>query len=359
MEPRSNIETQEKKVKSKGGMKLFRRLPKVSWQPGEDDPFIPPEKWSDYPDLIEDFKLLNEQLMRKFHKFDKQSLHAQNTFRLQQLVLLTGSAVAAILGAIQIALINSLIPGVLETLVTIFLACMTYIVRSLNAQRDYFTYRLIAETLRGEYYLFLGRIGEYADEEKRLQTLKHRVNEITGQKQQQSNEGGRKIYADVVPVQMVNRDKQFLELYNQYRYGSQLGYYDGRREEFEGAQYEFVLSSATLMGLAAVMSVLASLDLGGLKLLWAVLAVIFPTLSAALSTYTTLYAFERQAKIYRDAFVRLESAEHKLQATLESRSRQEMVDFVDEVERVFLEERGQWGLLADNIKLPEPPLPLS
>ena len=236
---------------------------------------------------------------------------------------------------------------------------MTYIVRSFNAQRDYFTYRLIAETLRGEYYLFLGRIGEYADGEKRLQTLKHRVNEITGQKQQLSNEVGRRIYADVARVEMINRDKQFLELYNQHRYSSQLSYYEGRREEFEGAQYEFVLSSATLMGLAAVMSVLASLDLGGLKLLWAVLAVIFPTLSAALSTYTTLYAFERQAKIYRDAFVRLELAEHKLQATLENKSRQEMVDFVDEVERVFLEERGQWGLLADNIKLPEPPLPLS
>jgi PAS domain-containing protein len=358
MELQSNTEVSEKKVKRKGGLKLFRRLPKLRWQPTESAPFIPLEKWNTYPDLIEDFKLLEEQLMRRFHKFDNQSLRAQNTFRLQQLVLLIGSAVAAILGAIQIALINSLIPGVLETLITIFLACMTYIVRSFNAQRDYFTYRLIAETLREEYYLFLGRIGEYADAEKRLLTLKRRVSEITGQKQRE-REGSRKSFADTPPVEMINRDKQFLDLYNQYRYSSQLDYYEARTEEFEGAQYEFVLSSAILMGLAAVMSVLASLDLGGLKLLWAVLAVIFPTLSAALSTYNTLYAFERQAKIYRDAFLRLESAEHKLQSTLESKSRQEMLDFVDEVERVFLEERGQWGLLADNIKLPEPPMPQS
>jgi hypothetical protein len=352
MELHSTTETQQKKVESKEGMKLFKRLPKIRWQPRQDDSFISFEQWDNYPDLKEDLSLLNDHLLPKFHRYDNKALEAQNSFRRDQLILLIGSATAAILGAIQIALIKSWVPGALETVITISLTVMTYIVRSFNKQRGYFTDRLIAETLRGEYYLFLGRIGEYADEEKRLQHLKRRVSEITSQ-QSQPREMSRLSSADISNVEAVSRDQQFLDLYKDRRYFDQIAYYEGRQKEFEEAHNEFVILSAILMGLTALMSFLSSFEIENLKIWFALLAVIFPTLSAALSTYTTLYAFERQAKIYHDAFSRLESAEHKLIAA--SKSRQEIVDFVNEVEKVFLEERGQWGLLAD-IKLPEPPM---
>ena len=58
------------------------------------------------------------------------------------------------------------------------LAAVALRARALKAQERYFTNRLKAETLRGEYFLFLGRIGPYADDRHRAQRLIHRVAEV-------------------------------------------------------------------------------------------------------------------------------------------------------------------------------------
>ncbi len=162
---------------------------------------------------------------------------------------------------------------------------------------------------------------------------------------------------------MSQRDQQFLQLYHTYRHEEQIDYYEKREKEFEEAQNEFVNISTVLMIVAAMMSILSSIDSSDFKIWWAVLAVVFPTLSAALSTYNNLYAFERQAKIYQDAVHRLWKSRRKFRVIQrlkqESEYHQAMVDYVNEVEKVFLEERGQWGLLVDDIKPIEPPLPES
>ncbi|GAC1376777.1 MAG: hypothetical protein NVS2B12_35190 [Ktedonobacteraceae bacterium] len=182
---------------------------------------------------------------------------------------------------------------------------------------------------------------------------------------------------------MTTRDEQFLEVYQRYRYKHQIAYYEGRQAEFETAQNEFINISTMLMILAALMSILPSTSVPDLfnealvfflpalakvdvptafKIVCAVLAVIFPTLSAALSTYNSIYAFERQAKIYKDAAHRLHEARSRspyMQQHWESEGdyRQAVVEYVDQVEMVFSEERGQWGLLANEIQPIEPPLP--
>ncbi len=157
---------------------------------------------------------------------------------------------------------------------------------------------------------------------------------------------------------MNKHDEQFLELYHQYRYKEQVKYYERRKKAFEDAQGEFINISTILMILAASMGILSSIDVWGLKLWWAVLAVVFPTLSAALSTYNSLYAFERQAKIFQDTVLRLHEARAKSpyiqQLTEESDYHQAISEFVTDVEGVFGEERGQWGLLANEIKAIEP-----
>ncbi len=162
-------------------MELFKRLPVLRWQPESERPFIPPEKEADYPELAVDFALLNTELMPSFYAIDNKALEAQNQFRLEQVVLLLGSALAAVLGAVQIALINSVVPGLLETIVTILLAAITYRVRAFNAQKLYFTNRLAAEMLRSEYYLFLGHMGIYSDDKKRRQQLITQVASIASQ----------------------------------------------------------------------------------------------------------------------------------------------------------------------------------
>lgn len=181
MELHPNVEVQQKQKKKRRGMQLFRRLPKLSWQPGENRPFIPPDEQGKFPELSEDLKLLDQHLMPEFYELDAKALRLQNQFWLEQLALLVGSALAAILGAVQIALIQSPVPGIVETVVTIILAAITYRVQAFKAQRAYFTNRLAAETLRGEYYLFLGRIDAYADERSRRAVLARRVNAIVAQ----------------------------------------------------------------------------------------------------------------------------------------------------------------------------------
>ncbi|GAC1376776.1 MAG: hypothetical protein NVS2B12_35180 [Ktedonobacteraceae bacterium] len=164
-------------------MKLFKRLPSIRWRPRPEEPFISLEEQSKYPDLIDDFVLLNDELMPHFYDLDRRALQSQNQFWLEQLFLLVGSALATILGAIQIATIASTLPGVLETVITILLAAITYRVRAFNAQKNYFTNRLAAETLRSEYYLFLGRVDSYANEQSRHRNLISRVNQIASQSQ--------------------------------------------------------------------------------------------------------------------------------------------------------------------------------
>lgn len=181
MELHSDIEAQQKQEKVRRGIQIFRRLPKLSWQQGPNMPFISSEEQSKYPELAEDLQLLDKHLMPAFHTLDNKALQSQNQFWLEQLLLLVGSALAAILGAVQIALINWPIPGIIETIITILLAAMTYRVRALNAQRRYFSNRLAAETLRGEYYLFLARVNDYADEQKRRQNLVKNIATIVRQ----------------------------------------------------------------------------------------------------------------------------------------------------------------------------------
>lgn len=163
------------------------------------------------------------------------------------------------------------------------------------------------------------------------------------------------------------RDEQFLKFYQKYRYEDQVGYYEKREKEYEEAQNEFVNISTILMILAAFMSVFGSINVFGYRLWWAVLAVVFPTVSAALSTYSTLYAFERQGKIFQDAVHRLYEARAKwlhIQPLEEGGENPEAIEeyrkaveeYVGEVEKVFMEERGQWGLLGDDIKSVEPPI---
>ena len=158
---------------------------------------------------------------------------------------------------------------------------------------------------------------------------------------------------------MSERDERFLYLYQKYRREDQENFYEDRQAEFEAARNEVITLNVLIMGLAAVASFLASINAGGLKPLWAVLAVIFPGLSTALSAYDGLYAFERQAKLYRDAAnavhrARADAPDLK-QGLTETDYRRTLSAYVNEVESIFRQEQGQWGQLINEIKPAEPP----
>jgi hypothetical protein len=161
----------------------FKRLPTLRWKP-RDDALVPPDIQSKYPALASDFAILDEELMPRFHELDNQALKAQNQFRLEQLVLIVGGAIAAILGGLQGAFTNTPWPGFIEALLGVVLTVVAVRTREVRAQRRYLVSRVKAERLRGEYFLFLGRVGGYADIDGRNRRLAERVVEIYRQKDQ-------------------------------------------------------------------------------------------------------------------------------------------------------------------------------
>jgi len=155
---------------------LFKRLPMLPWQaPEKIQEIVPPETRSQFPDLTPDFAILETELMPGFRRLDNEALRAQNLFRLQQVILIAGGVIATTLGAIQAAHTKEVWPGVAEAAVAGFLTSVSYIAREFNEQKKYFSNRLKAETLRGEYFLFLGRMGNYANDADRAQNLIRRV----------------------------------------------------------------------------------------------------------------------------------------------------------------------------------------
>jgi len=153
---------------------------------------------------------------------------------------------------------------------------------------------------------------------------------------------------------MTEGDQQFLALYRKHRFEDQRAFYDSRRREFETARDQVLWLTAVFMVLTAAVAALASANVGGLKSLWAVLAVAFPALSTALAAYNALYAFERQAKIYGDAanaLLRARADSPDLKPAMDDAAFQEALRaHVEQIEQILRTEQAQWGQLIGEIK---------
>jgi hypothetical protein len=158
---------------------------------------------------------------------------------------------------------------------------------------------------------------------------------------------------------MSERDKQFMALYQQWRFKGQQDWYKSRRTEFETAHSQAMTLSTVLMFLTSLMATLAAANIGGWTHVWALLAIIFPVLSTAISAYNELYAFERQAKLYQDAdnaLLRARAEAPDLKPELTGIEYQRVLAaYVDHVENVFRTEQGQWGQLVNQLKSAEQP----
>lgn len=168
------------------GLALFKRRPSLRWRPKEGEQIVSLDAQAGAPAFADDFKILERELLPHFRELDNTALRAQNQFRLEQTALIFGGALAIVLGAVQAALSDAVWPGIVEAALAAGLAAIALRARTLKAQERYFTNRLKAETLRGEFFLFLGRVDPYADDDSRLQRLIRRVVEVKAEQ-----EGGR------------------------------------------------------------------------------------------------------------------------------------------------------------------------
>ena len=140
-----------------------------------------------YPALEQDLATVREVLYPAFGRADEAALRFQGRFRRSEQVLILGAVVAVMLGAIAAAAspphtgsgANARnIWAVGEFLLTFGLGAFAFVVRKLRWHDRWLRQRTIAETLRGEQFLFLGRVGGYAggeDLKRSLERLRRRL----------------------------------------------------------------------------------------------------------------------------------------------------------------------------------------
>jgi len=172
---------------------LFKRLPtwKARIAPDDERHIMSPEQQREYPQFAADFALLDEHLIPVYRELDATALRAQNDFRMEQLILIVGSLAATILAGLHMAYgldavgnADTALPieggwAWAGALVSAVVTAVTARAKDLRNQDVYRSTRLKAETLRSEYFLFLGRVGEYA-KQTREGYLMRRVAQIQG-----------------------------------------------------------------------------------------------------------------------------------------------------------------------------------
>jgi hypothetical protein len=141
---------------------FLTQRPRVRWRPGERRPLVRAELRQECPALAEDFAALDDLLLPTFYELDEEALRAQNSFRLGQVLIIVGGSAVTALGAVQAALGGGVTElGVAAAIVSGVLAAVVSYVRGRDAKTEYFTTRLKAERLRGEYFLYLGHVAHY------------------------------------------------------------------------------------------------------------------------------------------------------------------------------------------------------
>jgi hypothetical protein len=145
-------------------------------------------------------------------------------------------------------------------------------------------------------------------------------------------------------VSSTERDRQFAQLYRDARVEDQRRYYEGKAAQNEAAHRQLLLVSSVLFGLSSTVALVAGIDMEGKKA-WAILAAVLPALTTAVTAYAGLFSFERVAKLYRDAARNLRRvAPPGFDGGADAR--EAVVAYVDAIERIFEQERGQWGQLG-------------
>ena len=150
---------------------------------------------------------------------------------------------------------------------------------------------------------------------------------------------------------------EFFLLYQKHRFEHQIDFYTRRVKEFEQARTQAIWISIILLGLTFLTGSIGSFNNipFWLKLSCQLAAAIFPVLSTVIAAYTSLYGFEQQAKLYHDGIDNLVDAKDDLEPTVlasldEKHFAQRVNKYVEDVEKVFHDEQGQWGQLAKKFK---------
>jgi predicted trehalose synthase len=151
------------------------------------------------------------------------------------------------------------------------------------------------------------------------------------------------------------RTGQLLSFYQKQRIDDQLDFYGRRRALFDHAANQALALSAILLGFTTAVAALTGTNVGP-AWLWAILATVLPAAATALTSYSSLYAFEQQSKIYGDAVRALHAATRPVadpDPAAQRSTDEDAAELVKRVEAVLRQEQAQWGQLTSQIQIPD------
>lgn len=144
---------------------------------------------------------------------------------------------------------------------------------------------------------------------------------------------------------MTERSAQFAALYAEDRIADQLGFYRRRRIEAERARDQAIHAKWALATLAAIAG-----SVGAAVPDWrtglAIAAAFLAAGATALTAYQSLYAFPRLAKLYHDAEMSLSALSEAGKELSSDLTPAQARAVIDRIEKVILQENGQWGQLV-------------
>ncbi len=130
-----------------------------------------------YPALRGEIEAADRVLMPAFEDADRKALDYQRKFRRAELAVIYGSVVAVALG-LAASVTGTNLFSFLELVLAAGLGSVAFVSKGLKWQRRWLRSRWLAETLRGERLLFIGRLGEYGEAEEPERALRRRLVEI-------------------------------------------------------------------------------------------------------------------------------------------------------------------------------------
>jgi hypothetical protein len=152
---------------------------------------------------------------------------------------------------------------------------------------------------------------------------------------------------------MSQRSDDLLALYREHRFDEQYAWYEDRITEYERAHDQIITVTAAALFGAAAAGLAASADVAGLRIAWAVLAAVLSGSATLVAAYDQLIAYEQNLKVYRDARAALGSLRPDAPWLSTPVDLDQARHFVDEAERVFRSENGQWGQLTSAYTPPD------
>ena len=137
-------------------------------------PVMPADEARRFPALVDDIRILDQEVGPAFAASERAALVTQNRYRRQQVIILLGSALLAGLGGLQAVFPMQRWLGLVLVVLGILLTGVSQAAGELKTLDCFLTERVKAERLRAMYFRYLSRTGRYRGDD-RINVLRRAV----------------------------------------------------------------------------------------------------------------------------------------------------------------------------------------